>query len=58
MYLDPHSKDGWIYVCLQFKEHLDLMQVLGLFECFKRALVHAGIADSNWQNMLIGFGCA
>ena len=59
MYFDPHAKDGKVHV---FDKYLAIRQpsrsnAEGLFDCFKRALVHAGIADSDRESKLIGFGC-
>ena len=59
IYLDTHSKDGRIIVCDKFLaiRRPSRSNAEGLFECFKRALAHAGISDSDWQSKLIGFGC-
>ena len=59
MYLDPHAKDGKIHVCDKYlairrPSHSNAEE---LFECFKRALAHAGIADLDWESKVIGFGC-
>ena len=59
MYLDPHAKAGKIHVCDKYLAiwRPSRSNAEGLFECFERALAHAGIADSDWESKLIGFGC-
>jgi len=57
LYFNPHSKDGKVHVCDNFLaiRRPSRSNAEGLFECFKRALTHAGITD--WESKLIGFGC-
>jgi len=57
MYFDPHCKDGRISICEKFLaiRKPSHSNAKGLFECFKRALAHAGVSDSDWQCKLIGF---
>ena len=49
MYLDSHAKDGKIHVCDKYLaiQRPSRSNAEGLFECFKRALANAGIADSD-----------
>ena len=57
LYFDPHSKDGKVHVCDKFLaiRRPSRSNAEGLFECFTRALIHAGVTD--WENKLVGFGC-
>ena len=57
MYFNPYSDDRKVHVQDKFLaiRRLKCSNTEGLFECFKRALAHAGIAD--WENKLVGIGC-
>ena len=57
LYFDPLAKDGKVHVHDRF---LTVKQPKsgnagGLFECFKNALKHVGLAK--WEDKLMGFGC-
>ena len=57
LYFDAHTKDGAVHVQSRFltvrrPQHSDAS---GLYECFVRALMYAGV--TGWENKLVGFGC-
>ena len=57
LYFNPYSDDRKVHVQDKFLaiRRPKCSNAEGLFECFKRALAHAGIAD--WENKLVGIGC-
>ena len=55
---DPHAKDGrkmHVHDKFHTVRQPKSGNAEGLFECFKNALSHVGLA--NWEDKLIGFGC-
>ena len=59
LYFDPYASDGKVHVRNKF---LSVRRpksgcAEGLFECLEKAVGHVGIADSDWKDKLIGFGC-
>ena len=57
LYFDAHSQDGVVHVQNRFLtvRRPERSDASGLYECFARALLYAGVTD--WENKLIGFGC-
>ena len=57
LYFDAHSQDGIVHVRNMFLtvRRPEWSDANGLYECFARALLYAGV--TGWENKLIGFGC-
>ena len=57
VYFNPHSNDGKVHIQDKFLaiRRPSCSNAEGLFECFTRALAHAGIID--WESKLVGIGC-
>ena len=57
LYFNPYSDDRKVHVQDKFLaiRRPKCSNAEGLFECFKRALAHAGIAG--WENKLVWIGC-
>ena len=57
VYFNPHSNDGKVHIQDKFLaiRRPSRSNAKGLFECFTRALAHAGIVD--WESKLVGIGC-
>ena len=58
LYFDAHSQDGVVHVQNRFLtvRRPERSDASGLYECFARALLYAGVTD--WENKLIGFGAS